>query len=255
MNEQIIPSIDPSVRPTTDDRKDWQNYWQQVGRPWHTEPEIPTDRQDFLANRLTIKPDIEKGVYPFKGIKLGRGDVEWLLDNHENGRGPIDWNDKSQRSRVGLDIRGADLSQVNLSGLPLACLRGGLDGDEWSTLSEEEDQLAVVLMNEVNLTEAHLEGAYLRGAHLEKASIYRAYLESADLFDAQLSQASLSWSHLEGASLSGAHLEKAHFSGAFLNGASLYQAHLEEAILHGAHLESADLSEAFWKKRTSLGQS
>src|SRR6266487_938832 len=244
MNEQIIPPFDPSVRPTTDDRKDWQNYWQQKGRPWRTEPEISTDRQDFLANRLTIKPDIEKGVYPFKGIKLERADVEWLLDNHENGRGPIDWSDKSQRSRVGLDIREADLSQANLSSLPLACLCGGLDGDEWSTLSEE-DKLAVVFMNEVNLTEAHLEGALLRGAQLENASIFRAYLENADLVDAQLSKASLSWSHLEGARLSGAHLEEAYFSGAFLNGASLYQAHLEEAILNGAHLESADLSEAF----------
>lgn len=245
MNEQILPPFDPSVRPTTDDRKVWQDYWQQKGQPWRTEPEITTDRQDFLANRLTIKPGIEKGVYPFKGIKLGRADVEWLLDNHENGRGPIDWNDKSQRSRVGLDIRGADLSQENLSGLPLACLHGGLNGDEWSTLSEEEDKLAVVLMNEVNLTEAHLEGALLRGAQLKKASIFRAYLESADLVDADLSQASLSWSHLEGTRLSGAHLEGAHFSGSFLNGASLYQANLKDAILHGAYLERADLSEAF----------
>lgn len=63
---------------------------------------------------------------PFEGIKLSRADIEWLLANYENGRGPVDWSDESQREREGLDLRGADMHQVDLHGLPLARLRLGL---------------------------------------------------------------------------------------------------------------------------------
>jgi hypothetical protein len=48
-----------------------------------------------------------------------------LLSTHENGQGPVDWKDKSQRNRLGLDLRGADLRHLDLHHLPLACLYGG----------------------------------------------------------------------------------------------------------------------------------
>lgn len=48
------------------------------------------------------------------------------MATHENGRGPVDWNDESQHARKGLDIRGATLSDENLSELPLAKLRWGI---------------------------------------------------------------------------------------------------------------------------------
>src|SRR5258708_29345548 len=41
-------------------------------------------------------------------MKLSRADVEWLLATHENGRGPVDWSDGSQRGREELDVHGAD---------------------------------------------------------------------------------------------------------------------------------------------------
>ena len=41
-------------------------------------------------------------------------------------RGPVDWNDESQREREGVDLRGTDLSKTDLRCLPLACLYGGL---------------------------------------------------------------------------------------------------------------------------------
>jgi uncharacterized protein YjbI with pentapeptide repeats len=84
------------------------------------------DRQVYLTTRRAITPDLAQGLYPFTGIKLSRADIEWLLAAHEDGRGPVDWGDESQRDRQGLDLRGADLRQVNLSGLPLARLCGGL---------------------------------------------------------------------------------------------------------------------------------
>ena len=61
------------------------------------------------------------GIYPFRDIKLSRVDIEWLLETHENGRGPVDWSDEHQREREGLDLRGADLGD-----LPLAGICGGL---------------------------------------------------------------------------------------------------------------------------------
>src|SRR5207245_6555945 len=85
----------------------WKNYWAAVQTKewfkawgyWRTEPEIDAKRQEELAQSRTNVPDIERGIYPFKdiNIKLSRADVEWLLATHENGRGPVDWNDKNQR--------------------------------------------------------------------------------------------------------------------------------------------------------------
>src|SRR2546423_1374635 len=115
-------------RPANDDKKAWKALWEAQGQPWRTEPEIDAERQKYLAERRSIAPDIEQGVYPFKDIKLSRADVEWLLATHENGKGPVDWSDEKQRQRRGLDLRGADLRQVDLQRLPLACLHGGLDG-------------------------------------------------------------------------------------------------------------------------------
>ena len=93
-------------------------------------------RQRELAQHRAVIP--EMGIYPFKGMKLNRADVEWLLATHEDGRGPVDWSDKQQRKRKGLDLRGADLRYVDLSGLPLACMIGGITTDEWRTLTREQ---------------------------------------------------------------------------------------------------------------------
>src|SRR2546423_1145876 len=109
-----------SQRPADDDDKEaWKTYWNKQGQPWRTEPEINAERQKYLAERRDIKPDIEKGIYPFKDIKLSRSDVEWLLATHDNGHGPLHWSDVRAREREGIDVRGAILSRVDLSYLPL----------------------------------------------------------------------------------------------------------------------------------------
>src|SRR5260370_39553132 len=107
--------------------EEWCDHWQAQDQPWRTEPEIDKKRQQELSTRRTIVPDIEKGIYPFKGMKLSRADVEWLLATHQNGGGPVDWRDESQRRRDGVDLRGADLHEGGLSYLPLTRLRDGLD--------------------------------------------------------------------------------------------------------------------------------
>ena len=123
-NRRRINKQNSIQTPAHDDLDAWKAYWKEQGQPWRTEPEIDNEQQKFLAERRAITSDIAQGIYPFKGIKLSRADVEWLLATHENGRGPIDWSDESQHERAGLDLRGANLCRVDLHNLPLARLHG-----------------------------------------------------------------------------------------------------------------------------------
>src|SRR5690348_11283265 len=70
--------------PASDDRQGWKMYWEECHQPWRIEPEIDTQRQEELAQRRALVPDVVKGVYPFGGMKLTRADIEWLLATHEN---------------------------------------------------------------------------------------------------------------------------------------------------------------------------
>jgi len=127
MSEQHNIQKTTLQRPPNEDKKAWKVYWRVQGQTWRTEPEIDTKRQKYLTEQRSVKPDIEGGIYPFKDIepKLTRADVEWLLATHENGQGPIDWSDESHRRRIGLDLRGAILSKLDLSSLPLSSIQGG----------------------------------------------------------------------------------------------------------------------------------
>ena len=196
----------PSIlqRPTTNDRGIWKAYWKEQGQPWRTEPEIDQVRQAFLSERLAVTPDVEQGIYPFTNMKLSRADVEWLLATHEQGQGPVDWSDEHQHERLGLDLRGADLCQVNLQRLPLIRMRGGLDSYEWHEASEAQRAMAAARLQKADLRWARLEGAHLR------------------------------WAHLEGADLRFAHFERAHLRGAYLVGTNLCDAYLERARLEQA---------------------
>lgn len=130
MSEQNNRQVSTLQRPATNNREDWKAYWKQQGQPWRTEQEVDTERQEYLTERRKTTPNIEQGIYPFKDIKLSRADIEWLLATHEDGRGPVDWDDKGQRRRNRLDVRGANLRHVDLRDLPLTRLHGGLSFDE-----------------------------------------------------------------------------------------------------------------------------
>ena len=200
---------DEPQRPAIDDRDVWKVYWQAQGMPWRTEPEIDEERQRFLAECRTIMPDIEQGIYPFKDIKLTRADVEWLLATHESGgmRGPVDWNDPSQRERWGLDLRGADLRGEDLRDQPLVRLRAGLlpwsrggQKDEWYAATPLQREAAGAHLEGVNLAYTHLEGAVLSNAHLAGANLESIHLESARLRSADLAGASLNGAYFDMAS-------------------------------------------------------
>ncbi|SRR6266487_4482401 len=79
---QQVVRIQPQHVPTSPE--EWRKHWQAKGYPWRTEPEIDAKRQEELSKRRAIVPDFEKGIYPFKGVKLNRADVEWLLATRGN---------------------------------------------------------------------------------------------------------------------------------------------------------------------------
>lgn len=231
-------------------------YWAARGLPWRTQPEIDGPRQAYLTTQRHIPPNSKKSVYPFKDTQLTRADVEWLLATHESLgiRGPVDWSDERQRQREGLDLRGADLAAVDLSGLPLARLRGGLTEDEWRNAQARQVESAALHLEGADVSGAHLEGAILEGAHLEEARLRDAHLEQANLRFAHLDGASLANATLEraallgatldGAILNGAHLEYAELANVSLAGAELFAAHLEGARLSNAHLAGKRMPQA-----------
>jgi hypothetical protein len=160
-------------RPTRDDDRDgWKAFWAEQRMAWRTESEISPDRQQVLRTRRAINPDINQGIYPFKDLDpaLSRADVEWLLATHESGglHGPVDWNDEKQRPREGIDLRGATLCDLDLSGLPLANLRGALPLTVAHASTRQQRRMASIHLERVNLEDAHLEGAELNRAYLQQ---------------------------------------------------------------------------------------
>src|SRR5215471_16432441 len=97
------------ARPGGNDRNAWRAYWVAAGQPWRTEPDIDQARKATLDRLRASGTSVKHNRYPFKDVTLSRADVEWLLATHEDGRGPVRWEDEPERSREGLDLRGADL--------------------------------------------------------------------------------------------------------------------------------------------------
>ena len=205
-SEQMKQPLSTLQRPNGDNREAWHAYWHTQNQDWRTEAEIDMERRTELTKCLTSLSNVEEDIYPFKGKKLSRADIEWLLATHEDGRGPVEWGDESQRERNGLDIRGADLCFVNLSNLPLARIRGGPTTIEETIRMEEHHSHSVVQLKEADLNGAHLERAILSGAQLERTDFIGAHLEGADLKGADLKGAYFTEAQLEGADLSGADL-------------------------------------------------
>ncbi len=248
-------------RPTTDDRAEWKAFWAAQGMPWRTEPEIDEERQQYLTERRNVQGDIARNICPFRdrntSIKLTRADVEWLLATHEDGRGPVIWDDVSQSEREGVDLGGADLSGTQLEGLPLTASLLYYALIEDANLSNAhleraelfKARLAGARLEKVHaeyarLTEAHLERASVSEGNFDHASLIGTHLEGTELREIRLSDAELYAAHLEGANMVKAHLERANLIEAHLEDARLDRAHLEGANLSTAHFEAARLLEA-----------
>jgi hypothetical protein len=113
----------------------------------------------------------------------------------------------------GTHLRGASLSQINLS--------------------------------YTDMTEADLSRASLYGANFSYANLNRAYFIGADLRDADFT-----WANLEETYLSGANLSRANLSGANLKDVDLSRANLCGADLRGANFDGANFMGAIFSDNT-----
>ena len=202
MQDRPSSSMYPS---NTHDAETWKAYWKVQGQPWRTEPLIDEERQQRLLRYWQGEVAIERGMYPFKGVRLSRVDVEWLVALEEQ-RGAEAHNSSSnsgkQRQAFGLDVRGADLSGVNLSHLPLMGLHAGLSLEVGRHATVEQSRQAAANLAKADLSHAQLQRAQLSWATLDGAVLVEAHLEGADLGQARLSQVILAGTYLEGAVLS-----------------------------------------------------
>jgi uncharacterized protein YjbI with pentapeptide repeats len=114
------------------------------------------------------------------------------------------------KSFAGLDLTGADLSDMDLNGVDF-------------------------------------EGAFLESVNFTGASLEGSNLKNAVLAHAVLQGARLNHAVLEGANLGGAQLSQAEFVGVNLTGAIMAKADLSGACFNGAQMKGADLSGATFK--------
>jgi uncharacterized protein YjbI with pentapeptide repeats len=240
MDEIDRPATDEDPRFSKQEREKWQAFWVEQGMPWRTEPEIDAARQAELNTCCKVVPDVFQGIYPFKSMKLKREDIEWLLAKHENGRGPVDYADPKQRDRVGLDLRGADLSYAELQNLPLARTIGDVTWRTWNTLTDKQHHMGAVLLCHADLKGAHLEEAGLEYADLDGADLRGCHLEKANLGRTNMLGVYCEEVHLEGADLWFAHLNGAFLWHAYIQGARFYEVHLEDAHLDNLVLANED---------------
>ena len=112
--------------------------------------------------------------------------------------------------------------------------------------------LAGVVLQEENLSNARLGDADLSGARLSGTNLSETWLLDANLSDALLGGANLSETWLLDANLSNASLNDANLSGAWLGSANLSGARFQGANLSGASLTGADLSGADFSAESYL---
>jgi hypothetical protein len=201
MSDLTDPPDSQPRRPSGDDSHAWLGYWRELGQPWRTQPEITEQRQRELAKYQAKDPDPSRSEYPFKGVRLKRADVEWLLAADRDGLGHLYWDsddrieedlerllNSDQFEQLSdseqLDLRGADLVGENLSGLPMARLLGGeelLRVGGWSFSDREPDPNSGIRLERAYMRDAHLDLAELGWAHLEEAWLNEARLRLACL--------------------------------------------------------------------------
>ena len=157
-----------------------------------------------------------------------------------------------ERQFPGVDLSGADLSQLELAGVDLS----------GSTLARAK--LYGTNLVGANLTECDLEGCFLQGTPMDKvtarrASFRRCRLEGVTWAGVDVQGAQFSEARLKGATFKDCRMSKTGFRraelkeirlencrmyGAILDGTMASGAQLDHCMLQNARLEKADLSDA-----------
>ena len=208
---------------------------------------LPTRDQSLESGQAAIRP----------GSLLGlRQDVESIMGaigSRERARIAVE-----RRVELRLDLRGADLREVQILGADLSQamfqhseLSGAwLANVDLTDASLVDANLSRAQFYDVNLTGTNLWSANLSGAMLQDAQMGgRRNLHNVNLTGANLGGANLSEGILQNATVAKAWLERANLAGANFQGADLFQARLMRADLFGtdfldANLTGANMSEA-----------
>jgi len=136
--------------------------------------------------------------------------------------------------------RGADPDALDA----LATYRAARERGEWRRLLLAGADLRGVDMSELNLDECDLAGAVLDGARFAGASLVRSNLAGASLLGADFSYANLDRADMEGADATAASFVSATLRRANLGRCRLHRADLSDADISHANLYEADLKAA-----------
>ena len=101
MSRQYKRSLSRPVPPNSNEHHAWPAYWQAQNQAWRTEQQIDKQRQEELTTCRANKSNVDEGIYPFKGKKLTRADIEWLLASQEGEHGPLQGSNVDLRQRRG----------------------------------------------------------------------------------------------------------------------------------------------------------
>jgi uncharacterized protein YjbI with pentapeptide repeats len=184
-------------------------------------------------------------------------------------------NVKASTPGVPIDLRGANLSGVNLTRhdaqgkvIPTDLSGALLMNADLSGATLDNVNFDAALMNGANMAgaslvnarlTANLDGAVMSGARLDRANLNNASLANArldgaslvkaSLFEADATAVNMAGADLSGADLAGAQLSQANLNQSTLTGANLFRADAQgaqvvEAKLNDAHLLQVDLSGA-----------
>ena len=220
--------------------------WHADGHPGledDTEPETPA----VLETPKPSKPKKPAKITP--GMNLSGLDLtEYIL----NGGGiNLKGRDLSNTNLSGLDLSKMDMSGANLRGANLT--NTSLEGVDLTDADLTGAILDGAAMRDAELGGANLAGASLFGADLTSAHMPNANFEGADLRDTSMNgvvllDANMTDANLMGADLSDAVMNRASLNGADLRNANLTSAALREVDLSGASLNNADLPSADLRK-------
>ncbi|OUL27898.1 hypothetical protein BV378_09090 [Nostoc sp. RF31YmG] len=163
--------------------------------------------------------------------QMPSGDADEFLNRYADGERNFRSINLCRVVLEGRDLRGADLSEANLSGAKLygADLRG-------------------VTMSYTNIENASLRGADLSGALLHRANLKSSSLEGVKFQGATLNLSNLHSAKLMGADFKGALISKTDFNQAFLmasdfKGAIIWETNFRQARLFGADFRAYSLTD------------
>src|SRR4026207_1896011 len=158
------------------------------------------------------------------------------------------WNKwREENSNVKVDLSGANLSAMDLSGIDFRDAR-------LTRVDFRDTKLQGARLSLANLSRATLIGTSLNRANLKETRLSHAIITNADLRDADLSSAYLHETVLAMTDLTGTYLYKAHFSEAHLNGSKFTDAAFADTTLGASDLSLAnDLEKASHHGPSTIG--